>query len=140
MLFRSRIDEHAQVLERLRADGVLIEVDDFGTGYSSLAYLRRLPIDVLKIDRSFISQLEQSESDEAIVAAILALARNLGLKVIAEGVETAGQLQLLGKHGCEVAQGFYFSRPLPPAECRQLLVDLASRTSFTDTLRLRHLT
>ena len=135
-----RIDEHAQVLERLRADGVLIEVDDFGTGYSSLAYLRRLPIDVLKIDRSFISQLEQSESDEAIVAAILALARNLGLKVIAEGVETAGQLQLLGKHGCEVAQGFYFSRPLPPAECRQLLVDLASRTSFTDTLRLRHLT
>ncbi|MGH8201335.1 MAG: EAL domain-containing protein [Steroidobacteraceae bacterium] len=130
------IDDHAAALQRLRDEGVQIEVDDFGTGYSSLSYLRKLPVDTLKIDRSFIAHLDHSGSDEAIVSAILALASNLGLTVVAEGVETPGQLQVLGKHGCQFAQGYYFSRPLPAAECRQLLVGLSS-SSLTDTLRLR---
>ena len=129
--------EHAAALQGLRDDGVHIEIDDFGTGYSSLSSLKRLPVDTLKIDRSFISHLDTSGTDEAIVAAILALARNLGLHVVAEGVETPAQLQVLGRHGCEVAQGFYFSRPLPADECRELLLELAQRSSFTDTLRLR---
>jgi EAL domain-containing protein (putative c-di-GMP-specific phosphodiesterase class I)/ActR/RegA family two-component response regulator len=129
--------EHAKALQGLRDDGVHIEIDDFGTGYSSLSSLRQLPVDTLKIDRSFISHLDTSGTDEAIVGAILALARSLGLHVVAEGVETAAQLQVLGRHGCEVAQGFYFSRPLPADECGELLLELAQRSSFTDTLRLR---
>ena len=128
---------HVKALQGLRDDGVHIEIDDFGTGYSSLSSLKKLPVDTVKIDRSFISHLDTDSSDEAIVAAILTLARNLGLHVVAEGVETLAQLQVLGRCGCEVAQGFYFSRPLPAGECRELLMELAERSSFTDTLRLR---
>lgn len=128
---------HAKALQGLRDDGVHIEIDDFGTGYSSLSSLKQLPVDTLKIDRSFISHLDTDSSDEAIVAAILTLARNLGMNVVAEGVETLAQLQVLGRCGCEIAQGFYFSRPLPAGECRELLMELAERSSFTDTLRLR---
>jgi len=131
------MQEHAKVLQGLRDDGVQIAIDDFGTGYSSLSSLKQLPVDTLKIDRSFISHLDTNGSDEAIVGAILNLARNLGLHVVAEGVETLAQLQVLGRHGCEVAQGFYFSRPLPAEECRELLLGFAQRLSFTDTLRLR---
>jgi len=131
------VQEHAKALQGLRDDGVHIEIDDFGTGYSSLSSLKHLPVDTLKIDRSFISHLDSNGSDEAIVGAILALARNLGLHVVAEGVETLAQLQVLGRHGCEVAQGFYFSRPQSANECRELLLELAQRSSFTDTLRLQ---
>jgi EAL domain-containing protein (putative c-di-GMP-specific phosphodiesterase class I)/FixJ family two-component response regulator len=129
--------DQAAALQHLRDDGVHIQIDDFGTGYSSLSYLRHLPVDTIKIDRSFISHIDSSSSDESIVGAILALARGLGLRVVAEGVETLGQLQVLSRHGCEFAQGYYFSRPLPADDCRALLLDLAQRTSFTDTLRLR---
>ena len=129
--------DHAGALQQLRDDGVHIEIDDFGTGYSSLSYLRQLPVDTIKIDRSFINQINVSASDESIVSAILALAHGLGLGVVAEGVETLDQLQVLARHGCEFAQGYYFSRPLPADDCRALLIDLAQRTSFTDTLRLR---
>jgi EAL domain-containing protein (putative c-di-GMP-specific phosphodiesterase class I)/CheY-like chemotaxis protein len=128
---------HAQALQRLRNDGVCIQMDDFGTGYSSLSCLKELPIDTLKIDRSFVSQLATSSTDEAIVSAILTMARSLRLRVVAEGVETPAQLEVLGRHGCEFAQGFYFCRPLPADQCRELLVDLAERSSFTDTLRMR---
>jgi EAL domain-containing protein (putative c-di-GMP-specific phosphodiesterase class I) len=128
---------HAKTLQGLRGDGVRIQMDDFGTGYSSLSYLKQLPIDTLKIDRSFISQLATSSTDEAIVSAILAMTRSLGLRAVAEGVETPAQLEVLGKHGCGLAQGFYFSRPLPADQCRELLLDLAQRSSFTDTLRMR---
>jgi EAL domain-containing protein (putative c-di-GMP-specific phosphodiesterase class I) len=128
---------HAQALQGLREDGVRIELDDFGTGYSSLSSLKQLPVDTLKIDRSFIRNLDTSHSDVAIVGTILTLARSLGLQVVAEGVETLAQLQVLGRHGCEVAQGFYFSRPLPAEQCRELLVEIAQRSSFTDTLCLR---
>src|ERR1700730_4307692 len=129
--------DHFGALQQLRDDGVHIEIDDFGTGYSSLSYLRHLPIDAIKVDRSFISQIDISASDESIVGAILALARSLGLGVIAEGVETLGQLEVLARHGCEFAQGYYFSRPLPPDGCRAMLLELAQRASSTDTLRPR---
>jgi EAL domain-containing protein (putative c-di-GMP-specific phosphodiesterase class I) len=135
--FMKDVHRHGKALQRLRSDGVHIEIDDFGTGYSSLSYLKQLPFDTLKIDRSFIRQLGRDSTDEAIVSAILALTRSLGLLAVAEGVETPLQLEVLGRHGCQVAQGFYFCRPLPAHQCRDLLRELAERTSFTDTLRLR---
>lgn len=128
---------HVNDLKSLRADGVQIEIDDFGTGYSSLSYLRRLPIDTLKVDRSFIKDVDTNPADESIVNAILSMAHTLGLKVVAEGIETESQLATLRRHGCEFAQGFYFCKPLPADACRTLLLDLAQRPSFTDTLRLQ---
>jgi EAL domain-containing protein (putative c-di-GMP-specific phosphodiesterase class I) len=99
-------------LSQLRTRGVQTHIDDFGTGYSSLSYLQRLPVDTLKIDRTFISQLtHQSESAE-IVSAIITLARNLGMSVAAEGVETAEQADGLKALACEYCQGFYYYRPL----------------------------
>jgi EAL domain-containing protein (putative c-di-GMP-specific phosphodiesterase class I)/CheY-like chemotaxis protein len=130
---------HVIPLQGLRADGVSIEIDDFGTGYSSLSSLKHLPIDTIKIDRSFIKTLDTDRTDEAIVAAILAMTHSLGMRAVAEGVETVEQLEALARHGCEFAQGFYFCKPLPADECEQLLIDVAGRTSFTDTLRLRKL-
>jgi EAL domain-containing protein (putative c-di-GMP-specific phosphodiesterase class I) len=129
--------QHAAALQALRDSGVRIQIDDFGTGYSSLSYLRELPIDTLKIDRSFVEQVNDNAADRAIVSAILAMAKSLGLRVVAEGVETAAQLEALSRHGCEVAQGFFFSRPLPAEECSVLLRELTTRPSFTDTLRMR---
>lgn len=128
---------HAAALQALRADGIAIEIDDFGTGYSSLSCLQNLPLDTIKIDRSFVTHLGASRTDEAIVGAILGMAHSLGLRAVAEGVETPQQLEVLGRHGCEFAQGYYFCVPIPAGECQQLLVDLAARTSFTDTLRLK---
>lgn len=101
------------VLERLKSLGVLVAIDDFGTGYSSLQYLRDMPIDSLKIDRSFIRSLLDNAQDQAIVMAIVSMARHLGLRIIAEGVETADQLRFLRALGCDEIQGFYVSRPLP---------------------------
>jgi EAL domain-containing protein (putative c-di-GMP-specific phosphodiesterase class I)/DNA-binding NarL/FixJ family response regulator len=128
---------HTGELQSLRNLGVGIEIDDFGTGYSSLSYLRHLPIDTLKIDRSFISQIHINPADEAIVSAILAMAHCLGLKVTAEGVETATQLEVLRRLGCEVAQGFLFSRPLTAERCRDFLCEAAQRPYFMDTLRIQ---
>ena len=128
---------HSAELQRLRADGVSIEMDDFGTGYSSLSYLRHLPLDVIKIDRSFITHLDTNKTDEAIVSAILTMTHSLGMRAVAEGVEKVEQLEVLARHGCETAQGFYFSRPIPADACRDLLTELAARPSFTDTLRVR---
>lgn len=123
-------------LQKLRDMGVGVEIDDFGTGYSSLSYLKHLPIDVLKIDRSFISNVDTNSKDESIVGAILAMSHSLGVKVVAEGVETATQLETLRINNCEYAQGYFFSRPLPASGCRELLIQLAERSSFTDTLRM----
>ena len=104
------------VLDRLGAMGLRLSVDDFGTGYSSLAYLKRLPIDEIKIDRSFVSTMVAREEDEIIVRSTIDLGRNLGLEVVAEGVETRAIMERLAQFGCDVAQGYYLSRPVPPDE------------------------
>jgi len=108
-------------LIKLRQAGIHFSIDDFGTGYSSLSYLKRFPISSLKIDQSFVRDLSTNSEDAAIVAAIIALGHSLGLKVIAEGVETVAQLAQLRKKGCNEMQGFLFSRPVPAADMTQLL-------------------
>jgi len=115
-LFMSDVGLAVELLHSLKALGVNLSIDDFGTGYSSLSYLSRFPIDVLKIDRSFVADITRDANDAAIVASIVALAHNLKLSVIAEGVETEEQLDYLRRHGCDEVQGYYFSRPLPPQE------------------------
>jgi diguanylate cyclase (GGDEF)-like protein len=111
-------DRAVATLVKLKQMGVSITVDDFGTGYSSLSYLARLPIQGVKIDQRFVRGLEQNRNDEAITQAIVALSHSLGLRVIAEGVETAAQLDYLKRHGCEEAQGYLIARPLEEAELR----------------------
>ncbi len=112
-----------ELLRALKELGVRLSIDDFGTGYSSLAYLKRLPIDTLKIDQGFVRDIPDDESDCEIAATIIAMARNLKLKVLAEGVETEAQLQFLKQHGCHFYQGYFFSRPLPAED----LVELTRR-------------
>jgi EAL domain-containing protein (putative c-di-GMP-specific phosphodiesterase class I) len=120
-LFMSDVTLAVELLHSMKNLGVKLSIDDFGTGYSSLSYLSRFPIDVLKIDRSFVSAITRDASDAAIVASIIALAHNLTLAVIAEGVETAEQLAYLQRHGCDEMQGYYFSRPLPADAFEALL-------------------
>jgi len=108
-------DTAVETLQRLRALGVHLSVDDFGTGYSSLAYLRRFPVDSLKVDRSFVAGLGEDPEDSAIVEAVVSMAHSLRLSVVAEGVETDEQLTRLRDLGCELAQGFYFAAPVPPS-------------------------
>ncbi|MBK1649329.1 EAL domain-containing protein [Rhabdochromatium marinum] len=103
-------------LHALRQRGIEIAIDDFGTGYSSLSYLKSLPIDTLKIDKSFIRDIPDDRSDMAIAAAIVAMARQLRLKTLAEGVETVAQADFLKQVGCRLAQGYLFSRPIPSDE------------------------
>jgi len=109
------------ILARLRELGVVLCMDDFGTGYSSLGYLHRFPIDELKIDRSFVSGMEFDRRNAQLVQAIVGLARNLGVAVVAEGVESRAQLQALRALGCDFAQGFLFSEPIPTDEAEALL-------------------
>jgi diguanylate cyclase (GGDEF)-like protein len=115
-------DKKMAVLNALRAAGFKISVDDFGTGYSSMAYLKTLPLDIIKVDRSFIKDIPQDDSDVQITKAILALSHSLGYTVIAEGVETEEQLEVLQGLSCDVVQGYYFSKPLPADELLQYLI------------------
>ena len=118
--------EHAvAVMERLKAIGVAISIDDFGTGYSSLGYLKRFPIDSLKIDRSFVRDLATSPKDAAIIDAIAALAHSLGIGLVAEGVEDAHQADYLRERNCTELQGYLFGRPVPPEEMADAVRRLA---------------
>ena len=105
----------------LKSLGVRVAVDDFGTGYSSLAYLKHFPVDALKIDKAFVRDLAVDSGDAAIVAAIVALGHALGLRVVAEGVETAAQAALVRKIGCDEQQGYYHAKPMPAKEVEPYL-------------------
>ena len=122
-------DDKAALLHRLGQLGVSVAVDDFGKGYSSLAYLKQHPVKTLKIDRSFIRNIESDPEDLAIVTAVIAMARSLKLRAVAEGVETKEQLGLLKKLGCQVYQGFYFARPMPAQELFERYFDHSSSSS-----------
>ena len=115
------LDRAAEVLRQVKALGVRVALDDFGTGYSSLAYMRALPIDILKIDRSFVADLSTSADESTLTGAILALARSLKLGQIAEGVEDAAQAQWLAQNDCGQAQGYHFARPMPADRVTALL-------------------
>src|SRR5690606_34084735 len=108
----SNVNQALHLLQRIRDLGVSISIDDFGTGYSSLAYLRRLPLDTLKIDRSFLLELPNADADRQIVQAIVGMAHTLNLKVVAEGVEHGTQLALLRELDCDFIQGYLLSKPL----------------------------
>jgi EAL domain-containing protein (putative c-di-GMP-specific phosphodiesterase class I) len=110
------------ILQALSAMGIRIAVDDFGTGYSNLSYLKRFPINTLKLDGSFIHDLPESADVSTIVSSVIRMAHGLHLQVIGEGVETLQQLKFLKAHDCEEAQGYYFSKPLDPHDCQSLLV------------------
>lgn len=117
-------EAHAiEILHQLKERGVRIALDDFGTGYSSLAYLRRFPIDTLKIDRTFIQDLEQDEESILMLESIIGLAQNLKLEIVAEGVETESQLNILKSLGCHLVQGFYFAKPCEPDQAMQFFID-----------------
>ena len=111
-----------EIFNELRSLGVRLAVDDFGTGYSSFSYLRRFPVDYLKMDRSFIEKLDQNSESVALVSAMIDLSRALGLRTVAEGVETSAQLACLTELGCDLAQGFYFAKPLPEKDAGRLLL------------------
>lgn len=117
------------ILQKLRDVGVTISIDDFGTGYSSLAYLKRLPIDTLKIDQTFVGDISIDPDDRAITATIIAMGRSLGLNVVAEGVETAAQVEFLREHQCDEIQGYWLSKPLRADDCFALIQEHRQRRS-----------
>ena len=116
-----RADSTVRILNDLKEIGVKLSLDDFGTGYSSLSYLKRFPLDVIKIDRSFVKDIHRQADSQAIVKAIVAMARSLKLSVIAEGVETHEELKFLKHNGCDAIQGYYFSPPLPALDATRLM-------------------
>jgi EAL domain-containing protein (putative c-di-GMP-specific phosphodiesterase class I) len=116
-------EDATRTLNKLKAYGVRLSLDDFGTGYSSLAYLKRFPIDSLKIDRTFIRDVTTDAEDATIAAAIISLAHSLNMNVVAEGVETEAQIAFLRRHACDEMQGFYFARPLPASDATCALAE-----------------
>jgi EAL domain-containing protein (putative c-di-GMP-specific phosphodiesterase class I) len=114
--YADNADQLVNVIENLRQDGFMIEMDDFGSGYSSLNMLTTIPIDALKMDMKFIQNMQKDEKSMKLVELVLDIAKFLQVPVIAEGVETKEQLMLLKDRGCDIIQGYYFSRPVPPDE------------------------
>ncbi len=125
------VEEAIRMLEALHGLGVSLAVDDFGTGYSSLAYLKRLPLDRVKVDRTFVSEIPENEDDVAITSAVIAMAHQLKLDVVAEGVETQAQLDFLAAADCELAQGYLFGPPMPFEEAEQAVLRLLARPGAT---------
>ncbi|HJV87263.1 MAG TPA: EAL domain-containing protein [Noviherbaspirillum sp.] len=127
----STLMEHAQdtleALHRLRSLGVRLSIDNFGTGYSSLAYLKRFPVDIIKIDRSFVRDVPGDSDDASIVTSIIALAHSLRLEVVAEGVETEAQLALLRERSCDILQGVYLSKPVPAEQLARNFIENAQQ-------------
>jgi EAL domain-containing protein (putative c-di-GMP-specific phosphodiesterase class I) len=119
-------EQTATTLRALRDLGVGLAVDDFGTGYSSLAYLKRLPLTSLKIDKEFIDDLGEDTDDAAITSTIITMAHSLGLNVVAEGVEEASQMQFLRDHACDEIQGYWLAKPLEAEACARFLLDWGS--------------
>ncbi|HRE15811.1 MAG TPA: EAL domain-containing protein, partial [Rhodocyclaceae bacterium] len=128
------VEQTIETLDQLKLLGVKVSIDDFGTGYSSLSYLKNFPVDVLKIDQSFIRDMRGDTAAKAIVLSIISLAHNLGLKVIAEGVEEREELRFLHEHGCDEMQGYYFSKPVPAETLRELIVS-GARLNSKELLR-----
>jgi diguanylate cyclase (GGDEF)-like protein/PAS domain S-box-containing protein len=120
------IETATEMLKQLRSLGVKLSIDDFGTGYSSLSYLHRFPIDTLKIDRSFVTQMSDNNENMEIVRTVVMLAQNLGMDVVAEGVETTEQLSLLQRLGCEFGQGYFFSKPVIASDAEKIIADTYS--------------
>lgn len=111
----------ASILHSLRAKGVQLAVDDFGKGYSSLSYLRKFPVNAIKIDQSFVRQIDCNPDERTIVSAVISMGKSLKLRVVAEGVENHAQVVFLQAQQCDEAQGYYFSRPVPPEQFARLL-------------------
>lgn len=124
------VHANMDLLNRLQTEGIRLSIDDFGTGYSSMAYLKRFPIDQVKIDRTFVRDIPGDGDDEAITTAIIAMAHGLGLSVVAEGVETEEQLRFLRNAGCDIMQGYYFAEPRPPEQVAEFLKSRAALLEF----------
>ena len=116
-------EEAVKMLHLLRAQDIRLAIDDFGTGYSSLSYLKRFPLDILKIDKSFVDDIPFHQDDMEIAATIIAMGHILGFKVLAEGVETAEQLAFLQAKGCDMYQGYLTSPPVPAEEFEKLMIE-----------------
>ena len=129
MLLEGRSGIVSETLEKFRRHGVQIVLDDFGTGYASLTHLKQFPVNHIKIDQSFVRDLECDPEDRAIVEAVISLAKRLNLQVTAEGVETEGQVRQLREMGCHSAQGYLFARPMPAAKVAELI---ALQTQWTE--------
>jgi EAL domain-containing protein (putative c-di-GMP-specific phosphodiesterase class I) len=120
-MIMEEVDVVVDTLHKLKRLGISLSIDDFGTGYSSLSYLKRLPFDNLKVDRSFVRDIPQDKNDMEITSAVIAMAHKLGLKVIAEGIETHEQMDFLRENGCEMGQGFLLARPAPLDEIMKFI-------------------
>lgn len=126
----SMMNYHGDLIDKIKSIkeiGITISVDDFGTGYSSLGYLKEFPVDALKIDRSFIVNMKDGDSGVAMVAAIISLAHALNLSVVAEGVETEVELNILKQQNCDFVQGYYFSKPLSVQDFTKKLAELSQK-------------
>jgi EAL domain-containing protein (putative c-di-GMP-specific phosphodiesterase class I) len=132
-------NKHIVAIDSLRYSGSHVYIDDFGTGFSNLSYLKNLPIDAVKIDQAFVRNLGQDASDVAIVRSIVAMAQQLNLDTIAEGIETAEQAEQLRMLGCRRGQGYYFSKPVPASMCRALLEQMGEIRRFSETVVVRAL-